>query len=357
MSFRDKATAAMVLLFVCLLPLLLTSCAKVYDIYTWNERTKHCTAAAEATVLEVKTRREIGEEASYLAVLNYIYKGEEFKVTYPRSYADEDEFEIGDICQIRVDPENPRTVRMEADARFSMKNVLSFLRYFLCFVPLLLIVWIRKSSLFRTVEVKESSDAEFVGLPGGTVSESINSARLTTTQRVLYVGIPGKGEIKADNPELRKLAEVLYAAAETFPRDERIAENADQPVPLLDLFYRSEFRSEWLLALRLPETYNKAAAENTVSYAAKRLGIECGRPEVMYYSDGLNAQMTYWGGDKERIGAEAELDEMIYRKDCTIDYNNKRMRHEIWYSDPRKSEVEPEIRAIIIPVRRNGDTP
>ena len=224
-------------------------------------------------------------------------------------------------------------------------------------MPLLLIIWIRKSSLFRTVEAKESSEAKFVGLPGSTVSESINNARLTTTQRVLYVGIPGTGEIKADNPELRKLTEVLYAAAETFPRDERISETADQPVPLLDLFYRSEFRSEWLLALRLPYTYNKEAAENTVFYAAKRLGIECGKPEVMYYSDGLNAQMTYWGGETERIGAEAELDEMIFRKDCMIDYNNKRMRHEIWYSDPRKIQVEPEVRAIIIPVRRNGDTP
>ena len=180
-----------------------------------------------------------------------------------------------------------------------------------------------------------------------------------------YLAVRGKGDPNEEGGEYKRAIEMLYSVAYTlkmsYKTDHRIEGFYDYVVPPLEGFWWQEgIRGvdlahkelfSWISVIRLPDFITRKDFEWAVSAATKKKKIDCSRVEFLTINEGLCVQMMHTGPyDNEPISV-ARMQEWVEQNGYKDDLSEKRLHHEIYLSDVRKTSPEKLRTVIRHPIR------
>lgn len=175
-----------------------------------------------------------------------------------------------------------------------------------------------------------------------------------------YIAIRGKGNPNIDNGEYQQAVAVLYAISYTLKMSYKGNYNIDgyfeYVVPPLEGFwwqdgingvnYANKDEFNWISVIRLPDFVRKEDYEWAKKEAQLKKKIDCDKAEFLSIDEGLCVQIMHIGSyDTEPISV-GMMDEYIKERGYENDINNNRLHHEIYLSDPRKTDIS-KLRTVI----------
>lgn len=175
-----------------------------------------------------------------------------------------------------------------------------------------------------------------------------------------YIAIRGKGNPNIENGEYQQAVAVLYAISYTlkmsYKGNYKIDGYFQYVVPPLEGFwwqdgidgvnYANKDEFNWISVIRLPDFIKREDFEWAKDEAQQKKDIDCDKAEFLSIEEGLCVQMMHIGSyDTEPISV-GMMDEYIKERGYENDINNKRLHHEIYLSDPRKTDIS-KLRTVI----------
>ena len=104
--------------------------------------------------------------------------------------------------------------------------------------------------------------------------------------------------------------------------------------------------------IRLPEFVNKKVFEWACKEVIKKKKIETGKAKFLKIKEGLCVQCMHIGSFDDEIKTIKLIDEFIVNNGLVHDINDTRRHHEIYLSDPRKTDKEKMKTILRIPVKK-----
>lgn len=180
-----------------------------------------------------------------------------------------------------------------------------------------------------------------------------------------YLAVRGKGDPNEEGGEYKRAIEMLYSVAYTlkmsYNTDHRIEGFYDYVVPPLEGFWWQEgIRGvdlahkelfSWISVIRLPDFITRKDFEWAVSAATKKKKIDCSRVEFLTINEGLCVQMMHTGPYDNELISVARMQEWMEQNGYKDDLSEKRLHHEIYLSDVRKTSPEKLRTVIRHPIR------
>lgn len=168
-----------------------------------------------------------------------------------------------------------------------------------------------------------------------------------------YIAVRGKGNPNEVNGDYQESIGVLYAVAYTlrmsYKTDYIIDGFYEYVVPPLEGFwwqdnvkgvdYSNKDGFNWISVIRLPEFISIKDFNWAVETATKKKKIDCTIAEFLTIDEGLCVQIMHVGSFDDEPVSVAIMDEYILENGYQNDINDIRLHHEIYLSDPRKSDV------------------
>ena len=169
-----------------------------------------------------------------------------------------------------------------------------------------------------------------------------------------YIAVRGKGNPNEEDGEYKKAIELLYGIAFTikmsYKGTHKIEGYFQYVVPPLEGFwwqdnvtgidYSQKEKFQWIAVIRLPDFVTKEEFDWAVEEATKKKKEDFSKVEYFTYKEGMCIQCMHIGSyDEEPLTVEkmhAYMEEQGYELDIT----EKRMHHEIYLSDPRRTSEE-----------------
>lgn len=97
---------------------------------------------------------------------------------------------------------------------------------------------------------------------------------------------------------------------------------------------------EWTMMLRMPDFVDQAALDTAKEYFGnKKPELDLSKIRLTNFAEGLCAQILHLGAYDEEPATLARLDAFIKAKGFQPDMAGMRRHHEIYLSDPRKTEA------------------
>lgn len=168
-----------------------------------------------------------------------------------------------------------------------------------------------------------------------------------------FIQTDGKGDPSDENGEYKKAVELLYTIAYTIkmmPRNGITPEGYFEYVvpPLEGLWglndYEKDFdyarKSElvWTSMIRQPEFVTKEVLDLACAIVEKKKKLDCSQVRLVQFTEGLCVQCMHIGPYIEEPATAEKMKEYAKEKGYTIDFSDDRLHHEIYLSDPRKTE-------------------
>lgn len=175
-----------------------------------------------------------------------------------------------------------------------------------------------------------------------------------------YIAIRGKGNPNIENGEYQQAVAVLYAISYTlkmsYKGNYKIDGYFQYVVPPLEGFwwqdgidgvnYANKDEFNWISVIRLPDFIKREDFEWAKEEAQLKKDIDCDKAEFLSIEEGVCVQIMHIGSyDTEPISVRM-MDEYIKERGYENDINNKRLHHEIYLSDPRKTDIS-KLRTVI----------
>lgn len=175
-----------------------------------------------------------------------------------------------------------------------------------------------------------------------------------------YIAIRGKGNPNIENGEYQQAVAVLYAISYTlkmsYKGNYKIDGYFQYVVPPLEGFwwqdgidgvnYANKDEFNWISVIRLPDFIKREDFEWAKEEAQLKKDIDCDKAVFLSIEEGVCVQMMHIGSyDTEPISVRM-MDEYIKERGYENDINNKRLHHEIYLSDPRKTDIS-KLRTVI----------
>ena len=182
---------------------------------------------------------------------------------------------------------------------------------------------------------------------------------------MIFVAVEGKGDPNETDGEYKSALEVLYGIQYTIKMSKKgtFTPNGyfDYVVPPLeglwwtlskeiDLKNKSKFN--WVSMIRLPEYVNKDVFKWACEEVTKKKKINTEKAYLYKFTEGLCVQCMHIGSYDNEPKTLGLIDEYINENNLSKDINDKRRHHEIYLSDPRKSEPEKMKTVLRIPVKK-----
>ena len=181
-----------------------------------------------------------------------------------------------------------------------------------------------------------------------------------------FIAVQGKGDPNQEDGEYSVAMNLLYGIAYTlkmsYKGDHKIDGYFEYVVPPLEglwwqdgnkgVDYSRKDTFKWISLIRLPDFVSKADFEWAIKEATAKKKTDFSDVRFFTYDEGLCVQSMHLGSyDDEPATIEAMTD---YAKEngCVIDITEKRHHHEIYLSDPRKTETAKLKTVIRHPVKR-----
>lgn len=181
-----------------------------------------------------------------------------------------------------------------------------------------------------------------------------------------FLAVRGKGDPNEENGEYKRAMELLYGIAYTIKmsyKGEHIIEGFFEYVvpPLEGLWWQEGIRGvdysrkdlfQWISLIRLPDFVKKTDFEWALEEAARKKKMDFSRVEFCSYDEGLCVQCMHLGSYDDEPATIRQMETYAQEHGYAIDITDKRHHHEIYLSDPRKTEAAKLKTVIRHPVRK-----
>ena len=192
-----------------------------------------------------------------------------------------------------------------------------------------------------------------------------DSPGIVTVPSMNYIAVRGCGDPNAENGEYKKSIEILYGIAFTIKMskkgDHRIEGYFDYVVPPLEGFwwqksaveidFSHKETFEWYSVIRLPDFVTRADFDWAAAEAAEKKKKDFSRAEFLTYDEGLCVQCLHMGSFDDEPATIARMHEFMEQQGYVLDITDKRMHHEIYLSDARRTAPERLKTVIRHPIR------
>lgn len=199
-------------------------------------------------------------------------------------------------------------------------------------------------------------------LPGKTPS-------IVRVPKMNFIAVRGSGDPNEEGGAYQKALGLLYGLAYTIKMskkgDHRIEGYFDYVVPPLEGFWQQEntegidysrkkdFR--WISVIRLPDFVTGEDFAWAVKEAEKKKKQDFSGTEFLTLEEGLCVQCLHTGPYDDEPATVERMHEFLDREGCETDFSDKRLHHEIYLSDPRKTAPEKLRTVIRHPIRKKGE--
>ncbi|WP_461246403.1 GyrI-like domain-containing protein [Treponema sp. R6D11] len=181
-----------------------------------------------------------------------------------------------------------------------------------------------------------------------------------------FVAVEGKGDPNDKNGEYQRALGILYGIQFTIKMSKmgnnKLAGYFDYIVPPLEgfwwaedneqIFMKDKSKYNWISIIRLPEFVNKEIFNWACDEVTKKKNIETKIAKYIKIKEGLCVQCMHIGSYDNEPKTIKMIDDFIKENNLKNDINEKRRHHEIYLSDPRKTETSKLKTVIRIPVKK-----
>ena len=180
-----------------------------------------------------------------------------------------------------------------------------------------------------------------------------------------FLAVRGKGNPNEPNGEYSKALEILYGIEYTlkmsYKSDYKIEGFFEYVVPPLEGFWWQEGLKgydktkkddfSWISIIRLPDFIAKKDFDWAITTATAKKKKDFSKVEFFTYDEGLCVQCLHIGPFDTEPETTKKMHTFAEQNGYTLDINEKRMHHEIYLSDPRKTSPEKLKTIIRHPIR------
>ncbi len=193
-----------------------------------------------------------------------------------------------------------------------------------------------------------------------------NTPSIVDVPEMNYIAVRGKGDPNEPGSAYQQALNVLYAVAYTlkmsYKGDHRIDGFYEYVVPPLEGFWQQEgvegvdysnkAAFEWISVLRLPDFITRADFDWAVAEASRKKKLDCSAAEMLTLREGLCVQMMHLGAYDDEPASVAQMDAFLAAQGYVSDFSAQRRHHEIYLSDPRKTEPGKRKTVLRHPIRK-----
>lgn len=181
-----------------------------------------------------------------------------------------------------------------------------------------------------------------------------------------YIAVRGKGNPNEEGGAYQQAVGILYAVAYTlkmsYKTDYKIEGFFEYVVPPLEGFwwqdgidgvnYSDKSSFNWISVIRLPDFITQEDFNWAVETATKKKKLDCSSAEFLTVEEGLCVQIMHIGSYDDEPASVKLMDDYIKEHGYENDINQARLHHEIYLSDPRKTESEKWKTVIRHPIKK-----
>lgn len=181
-----------------------------------------------------------------------------------------------------------------------------------------------------------------------------------------FVSVRGKGDPNSEDGEYRKALDILYGVSYTIKMskkgDRRIEGYFDYVVPPLEglwqqedidgIDYTRKDKFEWVSMIRLPDFVTESDFDWAVREASEKKKSDFSKAEFFTYTEGLCVQCMHIGSYDDEPETVEAMHRFISENGYSVDITEKRRHHEIYLSDPRKTDPGQLKTVIRLPVKK-----
>ncbi len=184
---------------------------------------------------------------------------------------------------------------------------------------------------------------------------------------IQFVAVEGSGNPNEENGEYQKAIEVLYGIQYTIKMSKKgifIPKGYfDYVVPPLEGFWWLESGKEnfssgnkskycWLSVIRLPEFVDENVFTWACEEVSKKKKIDTTKAKFLKITEGLCVQCLHIGTYDDETKTLKMMNDFIETNNLQSDITEMRRHHEIYLSDPRKTDVSKLKTILRIPVKK-----
>lgn len=189
---------------------------------------------------------------------------------------------------------------------------------------------------------------------------------IVTVPPMNYIAVRGQGDPNAEGGAYKQAIELLYGIAYTIKMSKKgsrqIEGYFDYVVPPLEGFwwqdgvcgvdYAHKETFHWISVIRLPDFVTKADFDWAIEEATKKKRSDFSKVEWLAYDEGLCVQCMHIGAYDDEPATVALMHAYTEQQGCALDITNKRLHHEIYLSDARKTAPEKLKTVIRHPIKK-----
>ena len=192
-----------------------------------------------------------------------------------------------------------------------------------------------------------------------------STPRIVAVPEMNYLAVRGEGDPNG-NGAYQQAIGVLYSVAYTlkmsYKTDYRIEGFFEYVVLPLEGFwwqdgvkgidYGNKDAFRWISVIRLPDFVTEKDFAWAVETAAAKKGIDCSPAEFLTVDEGLCVQAMHVGPFDDEPATVALMDRHVQENGYVNDFDEHRMHHEIYLSDPRRVAPEKLKTVVRHPIRK-----
>ena len=184
--------------------------------------------------------------------------------------------------------------------------------------------------------------------------------------KMQFVAVEGVGNPNDENGEYQKAIEVLYGIQYTIKMSKKgnyLPEGYfDYVVPPLEGFWWLDNSNDfsignkslynWISLIRLPEYVDEKVFEWACTEVLKKKKIDVSKAKYLKIKEGLCVQCLHTGAYDDEPNTLKLMNDFITKNGLQSDISDTRRHHEIYLSDPRKTEIAKLKTVLRIPVKK-----
>ena len=181
-----------------------------------------------------------------------------------------------------------------------------------------------------------------------------------------FIAVRGSGDPNEEGGAYQQALGVLYALAYTikmsYKGEHKIQGFFEYVVPPLEGFwwqdgvagvdYADKSGFHWISVIRLPDFATEADFQWAKVEAKRKKKLDCSAAEFLTLREGLCVQIMHLGSYDSEPASVALMDEYLKKNGYQNDLSDRRLHHEIYLSDPRKSSPEKWKTVIRHPIKK-----
>lgn len=175
-----------------------------------------------------------------------------------------------------------------------------------------------------------------------------------------YIAVRGKGDPNEPDGEYKEAIGLLYTIAFTIKMSYKGSHKIDgyfsYVVPPLEglwwqndsteIDYAHKENFEWIAMIRLPEFVTKEEFDWAITEPTVKKKTDFSKVFYFTYKEGLSVQCMHIGSYDEEPATIQKMNTFIKEYNYYVDISSKRLHHEIYLSDPRRT-VPEKLRTVI----------